>query len=316
MKRLCLILAIIIFPTLGFSQFVGDSVIIYVDNRVEINVAIADYSILKTAEKPVKALKEFSEMLPDMQDQLLPDKPDLVKYSPGSSLTVEPGDPKVIYLLKNGEPNNTGFRDRAIINGEDFTITITTTDLSKIADMPLSGCLEKIKGVLPAKRSWSMNLYYECVDGEIKELKERHKVNPPLDFLELNLGAGAGLIRSTWVSDISLGVGIGFNKKGVYRYPYVSSNMMFNFDSEKKMHINTFLNVGFGWNINTQAKRNELLGLEVGYLISRQGDLFGENTFKLGANWSPLKSVYVSPQLYITDNFKTAYPAIRIGFGF
>ena len=48
-----------------------------------------------------------------------------------------------------------------------------------------------------------------------------------------------------------------------------------------------------------------------------KGDLFGDNTFRLGLNWSLMKgrSVYVSPQLYFTDNFNTVFPGIRIGFG-
>jgi RNA polymerase sigma factor (sigma-70 family) len=42
-----------------------------------------------------------------------------------------------------------------------------------------------------------------------------------------------------------------------------------------------------------------------------------ENTVKIGLNWSLFKgrSVFVSPQLYFSDNFKTIYPAVRIGFG-
>ncbi len=134
-------------------------------------------------------------------------------------------------------------------------------------------------------------------------------------MLEINLGAGADLIKSTWVSDLSLGVGIGLNRKGKVRFPYISSNVLFDFSPEDKININTFLNVGYGWNVNKEKKK-DLLTVELGYLVSRQGDLFGNNTFKFGFNWSPVKSVLVSPQLYVTDNFETAYPAIRIGFGF
>ena len=59
------------------------------------------------------------------------------------------------------------------------------------------------------------------------------------------------------------------------------------------------------------------LGIEAGYLISQEGNLFGDNTFKLGFNWSLVKgrSVFVSPQLYFTDNFNTVFPGVRIGIG-
>jgi len=60
-----------------------------------------------------------------------------------------------------------------------------------------------------------------------------------------------------------------------------------------------------------------LIGIvAIGYLIAKQGNLFGENIVRVGMNWSPLKGVFVSLRLYITDNLRTVYPDIRIGFGF
>lgn len=313
MKKLCLFLAITALPLAGFSQFLGDSVIIYVDHRVEINMAVSDYAQLKSSEKVLSALEAFLKLLPAIQDQLSEDSPESITYSVGSSLSVEPGDPKIIYLLKEGELSDTGFRDQAIIEGEGFRITITTTDLSKITELSLIDCLKNVSAALPQKRHWSKSLYYECIEGKVNELSTK---NNEFDFLELNFGAGAGLVKNNWVPDVTMGVGIGFNKKGNVRFPYVSSNMLFDFSEAGKTHLNTFMNVGYGWNISKEDKRNNLLKVELGYLISKQGNLFGENTFRVGMNWSPLKGVFVSPHLYITDNFKTVYPGIRIGFGF
>ena len=159
-----------------------------------------------------------------------------------------------------------------------------------------------------------MSLSYECADGNVTKLDNRF--NSQLDQIELTAGAGAGLIKSTWVADLSFRIALGFNRKGVMSYvPYISSNLVFDFDTESNIHVNTFLNLGYQWNIDKQAEKPSYLGVELGYLIGKNGDLFGENTFKMGFNWSPVKGVFVSPQLYITDNFKTLYPGIRIGFG-
>lgn len=312
MKKLCLILTISILPTLGFTQHIGDTVIIYVDNRVEIKVAIPDFTDLKTQDKTINALNAFEKLIPAIVDQLSSESADLVKYSVGSTLTVEPGDPKFTYLIKNEELNNTGFRDRAIIDGEDFKIYITTSDLSKINDSSLSSCLEKITDLLPEKFRWSKSLYYQCIDDEIKLIEDK---NNEWDVLELSLGAGAGLVRKEWIPDLSFKVRFGFNYKGVMQGPYVSSNLIFDFDIENKINMNAFLNVGYQWSLNKETDRQDMLGVELGYLVSQQGDLFGKNTFKLGFNWSPVKLVTVNPHVYITDDFKTAFPGIRIGFG-
>jgi hypothetical protein len=177
----------------------------------------------------------------------------------------------------------------------------------------LSGCLEKVITQLPEKIRWSRTLKYECINGVVTELESK---NNEFDMLELQLGAGGGLVRDKWVADISFGVSLGLNHKGIPGGPYISSNMMFDFDVESNMSINTFLNVGYNWTLNKKSENPDMLGVDLGYLIVKQGDLFGENTFKLGFNWSPAKYVNVSPQLYVTDNFKQAFPGIRIGFGF
>lgn len=313
MKQLCLIFIISILPIIGFAQLKGDSVIVYVDNRVEIKVAVPDYNDLKTSDSIIFALKEFKRIMPEFESQLSSGSADLVKFSVSGPLTVEPGDSKIIFLNKGGKLTNTGFRDQLIIIGGKYKILITTTDLSKLEDLPLSNCFEKVIALLPEKNRSSMSLYYECINGNITELENK---NNTTDFIELQFGAGAGLIKSTWAADFSFGIGIGLNHKGMIRSPYVSTNAIFDFDAENKININTFLNVGYSWNLDKKTDKPNLLGVEIGYLIVKQGDIFGENTFKFGIQWSPAKHIFVTPQLYITDNFKTVFPGIRIGFGF
>jgi len=288
-------------------------VIVYVDNRVEINVAVSDYQNLKSSDDVIKSLEKFRSLLPAIGRELSSREPVLVKIAKDGTLTIEPGDPKIIFLEKDGKMSNTGFRDRAVISGEDYQIIITTTDLSQISDLALDSCFEKVVQMLPKKTNWSRNLSYECINGQTSLIENK---NNRADLLELHAGAGAGLIRGNWTTDVSLGIGLFFNKKGMMRGPQVSANMIFDFASEGNMNINTFLNLGYAWDLERKTDKANILGVELGYLISRQGDLFGENTFKFAVNWSPAKLVTVSPQLFVTDNFKQAFPGVRIGFGF
>ena len=154
---------------------------------------------------------------------------------------------------------------------------------------------------------------YEFMNGKINELEVK---NNQTDYIDLQLGAGAGLIRNKWVTDLSFGIGIGLNHKGNDRLPYLSTNMIFDFAPENKININTFLNAGYTFNVASRKNKPEYLGVEIGYLVSRKGDLFGKNTFKLAFNWSPAKNIRVSPALYLTDNFNQAFPGVRVGFGF
>jgi len=315
MKQLCLIFALSILPTYLYSQTIGDSVIVYVDNRLELNIAIPDYAELKSSDSVITALEAFLRVLPDVESQLSSSSAELVRFSVGKSLTIEPGDPKLTYLIKDGEASNTGFRDRVIISGEGFSIFMTTADLFMITDLPLIECLEKVIAMLPEKTAMSKSLYYQCIGNEVLELENKHRTNR-LDFLELHLGAGAGLIRNNWVADLSFEVGLGLVKKGVVKFnPYLSTNLIFDFDEEGDIDLNMFLNIGYHPHLVKDPKKSIFLGVELGFLIVNQGDLFEGTTFKLGVNWSPLKGVYVGPQLYATDNFNKVFPGIRIGFG-
>jgi len=298
------------------GQGMGDSVIIYIENRVELKVAVPDYTHLKTSNQVTKGLEEFLKRLPEISNQLSSSAADLIQYSVGNHLTIEPGDQKVTYMIKDGVTSNTGFRDKVIITGEKFVIFITTTDLLKISDISLSKCLERVIAELPEKASMSRSLYYQCAEDTVLELENMHHNNGRLDFLELNLGAGAGLVKNNWVADLSFAVGVGIVKKGVPKYhPYLSTNLIFDFDDEGSIDLNMFLNLGYRPNIVKDIKKSTFLGIELGYLIVNQGALFEDNTFRLGVNWSPLKGVFVGPQLYATDNFNKVFPGIRIGFG-
>lgn len=313
MKQLCLFLIVLVLPIVSYGQFTGDTVIVYVDNRVEIKVAIPDYTDLDTSDSVIFALIEFNKILPEVSGQLSSEGADLIRYSVGGTFTVEPGDPKIIYMNKDGKLSNTGFRDRAIIHGEKYKIFIESSDISTLSDLSMADCIENVKSKLPEKKRWSASIYYECTNGDIKELEIK---NNELDMLGLQFGAGAGLIKSKWVADISFGVNLGLNHKGISRSPYISANMIFDFDQENNMSINTFLNVGYSFDVSRKEDETDMLGVELGYLISKQGELFGDNTFKFGVNWSPAKNIMVTPTLYVTDNFKQAFPGIRIGFGF
>lgn len=313
-KQLCLIFTMILLPFFGFSQFAGDSIIIYIDNQVELKVAIPDYSDQQALARATAVLTEFTRLISDIEDQLDSDSPEFATYSTGGNITIEPGDPKQIYLVSDGTISNSGYRDRVALSNADVTILITTSDLSNISEFALSKCLEKAIALLPRGKNWSVSLYYECTGETIKELETK---NNEFDFIEFSAGAGAGLVKNNWVADISFGLGLGFKHKGVLRHnPYVSASLLFDFDSEGKVQINTFLNIGFRWNLEKKTSKRNLLGVELGYLIGQQGNLFNDNTARLSMNWSPAKAIVVSPQLYATDNFKTFFPGIRIGFGF
>lgn len=158
MKHLCLIFAIIILPSLASSQEVRDTVVVYIDNRIEIRIALEDYTELKTTDKIGQTLEDFSKLLPQFSAKLHADTPELVRYKVDSELTVAPGSPQQIYLVKEGDLSDTGIRDKAIIIDKDFQLMITTTDLMSIADMALASCMQHVGEAMAERTRWSKSL--------------------------------------------------------------------------------------------------------------------------------------------------------------
>ncbi len=138
------------------------------------------------------------------------------------------------------------------------------------------------------------------------------------DQLAIFGNTGVGLVRDKLVPEIGLGVGI-FTRR--HTYFGITSSMHYFFDRREDgkygMAINTFVTLEVAQGVGRTAKLWQKIG--VGYLVSRQGDYFGKNTFKLSLSLTTKPrhgSLHLIPELIITDNFKTAFPGIRIGVGF
>ncbi len=315
-KSVIILLSLALIPLSTIGQVIGDTVIFYVDQQIEVKIAIPDYYKLGSNQEIPKELFNLRVALPTLSSELSPDRAESIFVSPEGTVTVNPGNPTIVYQKVSDGLVNTSFRDLAKISTEEYDISVTAQDITVVSDVPLEEHLARVVDRLPEKALRSRTLYYECKGEIVTELTSKHITNPPVEFLELEIGAGAGLVRNEWVTDFSFGLGIGFNKKGAYRYPYLSSNMIFDFGEDRDINVNTFLNLGYGWSSNKLSTRNDRLYAEVGYLISRQGDLFEENTFKFGFKWSPVKGVYVNPLIYVSDGFSNIFPGVRVGFGF
>lgn len=322
MRNVCLLVITII---IGLSNVqaqkftgLGDTIVVYIDNQIEIKISIADYSTFSENSESYKNLLSFQSLVPEVRSRLEPDLPDRVIYDIGDKLIVEKNDLNYHFLIDDGEVNDTGIRDLAILRSENSYVIITTTDLNNITDVQLENCLKGVISKLPQKKNNSFKAVYECNNGSVNLISNKVSQGASLDMLSLTGGAGAGLIKNKWVADLSAEIGISFNKKGVLRYyPYISTNLISDFTSETERNTYGFLNLGYRWNTDKKSEKPDWLGVEVGFMYKKGGDLFEKNAYKLGLNWSLFKgrSVYVSPQLYFTNDFNTIFPSVRIGIG-
>lgn len=123
---------------------------------------------------------------------------------------------------------------------------------------------------------------------------------------------GIGFVRDIWSPAIK--IDFRFLKKESYK---IKAGMQLQYFAQKNVtneYINTFSNFVTSEFWHYHRKNEMWIGGGLAYLISDQGNVFGENTCKVfyGTTW---KIFDVRGELYFSDNFKTFFPGITILFG-
>ena len=81
MRKICLILIIVLSISNAQAQKLiglGDTIVVYIDNRVEVKLSVADYSTFSENHEAYKILLDFQELLPEITDRLDPEIPEKV----------------------------------------------------------------------------------------------------------------------------------------------------------------------------------------------------------------------------------------------
>ena len=139
-------------------------------------------------------------------------------------------------------------------------------------------------------------------------------------MLILSAGIGSGWVKNTFVSDVTLRMGISLGKKGLYKNAYfVDWNMMYDFsesNDNKFFELNHFVSLSWDHNFSHTPEQDKWYGFSVGYLVKRNNDFFKDNTFRLAVNKKINDTFVVKPELYFNDFFKNVYPGIRLSVAF
>ena len=112
MRKVCLILITILgISNVQAQKFIGlgDTIVVYIDNRVEIKLSVADYSTFNQNHETYKLLMDFQSIIPKIESRLDPEAPDKVTYDGEDKLIVEPGDLNYRFLKGDDGIKDTGF---------------------------------------------------------------------------------------------------------------------------------------------------------------------------------------------------------------
>ena len=296
-----------------YGQKVGlDSVCVFIDDKMELNLTIYDYKTLKGELE--KDLKSLQVILKDNKD-ITETGYYSITYEPDKLLSFKNGSPGERIIWDNGKQTRYHFDKKCIINSGSYHMMIQFNNLgSVVSDSLIIKINQVVDSVIADEDRFTKTYNYSYVGTTLIHQSQLDKISGQQDVLSLKGGVGVNLIRNQPVIDLSAEVGFQFAKNGLLKNQfYLSYNQLSSFDLNSNVNMNGFFNVGYRKNLSNALNNPNWLGVEIGYLTLKNGDLFGKNTFRFGLNWEVGKYITVSPQLYFSNS--GLFPAIRIGFG-
>ena len=195
----------------------------------------------------------------------------------------------------------------------------TIDQLEELSKYSFDEIEKSIESEITTQTSWHINsttntIWVKIRDENTSEILHR-KTTTTYDTNQILLGAGAGLeyVKTNWNGSFNVNMSFIFGRKRVNRHAIrFAYDWMYTFSSADKRHINQWLSTGYAHNFSKHPDHKKWLGISLGYLINSKGDLFEDNTFRLGLDRKIHKYVTLVPQIYFHNFFKDVYPGLKI----
>lgn len=295
-----------------------DTVNITCNDKVIASLAAYDCALFKTDTGLVNLIAGLQQNIRKIAPNLPEEGNYRVIYQPGKSLLVEKLSTINKYMVSGDSVTRFWLNNSCEVRNEKTAVVFHFGDYHDLLSPDLIACIQAGIDKLPAKNRTAKTYHYRLMGTSLTETLSATKNGHASDMIFLSGGAGVNLVKNLFVVDIAAQVGLVFSKKGIMRNNYYSSyNMMYAFDGQQdKFNINGFLNLGYARNFSTETDKFKWQGIEIGLPVVREGDLFRNNLFRIGARWSAFNSVNLNAYLYVDKEFKSMYPAVRIGIPF
>lgn len=163
------------------------------------------------------------------------------------------------------------------------------------------------------------NLRYKLVDGEIKQVRyfrERIRRRERHISLTVNPVLGTSIVKGKWSADLGAMFGVVFNEErnGALRLAlrYQLKGLGEETSDETKMKYNGFVDGLFDFNLAKSYKREQWVGLGVGYLLHKEGSIYGDNTARIFLKYRSSQLWGVQPEFNYSFDDNEGF----IGLGF
>jgi hypothetical protein len=305
---------IVLFTATSYAQkTMKDSLLVNIKDKIELRMSIYDHSNL--SDDATKDLNELRNIFLKSNNEIPQNSPYNIVYNSGKKITIENAEESKTIIWENGKHMPYKFKNSCLILSDKYQMNIYFNELEDLISMDLVNKVnESIEAMQKDESRYSKLFNYSFDKDSLIESKD-FGIGSRAHSIEIKAGVGANLIKNQLMIDLSGEIGLNLNRKDVSKSNYyVSYNILYDFIENSSADLNGFLNLGYRYNFSDNNDKSNWVGLEFGYLVNQEGDMFDDNTFRFGVNWNLGNSISVSPQLYISS--EQTFPGLRIGFGF
>jgi len=313
LKQFAILIITVLYGTFSYAQKIQkDSIFAKIEDKIEVRVSIYDYSKLKSEIN--NDLKKLQEILNITED--IPNNSSYsITYKPNKKMTVRTMEKSETIVWENGKYMPYKFENMCEIVSDNYQMTINFNELEHLTSKDFITKLnEAVDNTITNNNRYSKLFKYTFDKNSLVE-SNNYGIGNRAHSIEIRGGVGVNLIKNELVIDLSGEIAFNLNNKDITKSNYyVSYNLLYDFIENSSADLNGFLNAGYRYNFSNNNDNSNWLGLEFGYLVNQNGDLFDDDTFRFGLNWEVGSSIWVAPQLYISS--EQTFPGLRIGFGF
>jgi hypothetical protein len=139
------------------------------------------------------------------------------------------------------------------------------------------------------------------------------------DQLLFTLYLGTGVYNNNLMMHFGSEVSFQFAGKSYFKQCIgLSFESLLDFEEQNgktERHINGFIDLFYEFNTTQWSSITpSFFRLNLGYLITRNSDLFKKNTFRLGITKDLGHNLRITPELYFPGNFKNVNPGLKISY--
>lgn len=313
LKQTFIITLLLLFTNFCFAQKPSiDSLIVEIDSQVILKMSIYNYFDLeKDVGDDLKRLQKILKVNQDVPNNL----PYTITYKPNEKLTIKTEEKAERLIWEKGEYKSYKFDNTCYVFSNKYHLTIDFNEYEELISENLIEKVVKTVEETKSKNSRHLKLFKYAFQKDSLIKSEDSRIGNTSQMIFIKANVGVSLIKNDPVIDLTGELGFGATSKGMLKNQYyLAYNLFYDFNGSSSNNINSFLNLGYRRNFSKDKDDTNWIGLELGYLVLQNGDMFDEDTFRFGVNWEAGNYISISPQLYISS--EQTYPAIRIGFGF